>query len=352
MSLRSAHADGARVWTAIDSLLANARIDGIRHHGLGLLEVKRATRLGLPVDPLFRTQARAAGLVDLAAPVLVKRLREGCEGPLLLLKGPEVARLYPPQGRRYDDLDILTPRAEAVQAELLGAGFAIDEDGLVGPHHLEPLRWQQLPLSVEIHRQIKWPASPRPPAIDEILAAAIPSSLGVDGILAPCAVHHSLILAAHAWEHSPLRTLRDLLDVAVVSSEADLAEIAATAESWKMGRIWRKTLAAIDGLFYGGPQSFALRSWARHLTDCRDRTVLEAHLERWLSPYSALPLRGAVVDTVRVLRGEVSPSAGESWSDKFTRSTNAVRHWSMATWQHDASLDEPRSGESRRGERS
>ena len=60
----------------------------------------------------------------MAAPALLERIRTATEGPLLLVKGPEVARLYPdPALRCFRDLDILVPDAPATQRQLLAAGF-------------------------------------------------------------------------------------------------------------------------------------------------------------------------------------------------------------------------------------
>ena len=251
----------------------------------------------------------------------------------------QVARLYPPNGRRFADIDVLTPNAVDVQNALIAAGFVVNVNGQLAPdHHLPPLLWPTLPLEVEVHSGVNWPRWLTPPNVEEIVEAAVASRLGIDGLFAPSAVHHSLMLAAHACERRPLRSLRDLLDVAVVSAEAAEDEIERVAAAWGMVPIWRTTRATIDGLFFGGPQTVPLRSWARHLGEVRDRTILESHLERLFSGYWCMPTPAALVKTVRALRDEVVPSGDESWRQKLVRSLAALRHPAMGLEQHDAVL--------------
>ena len=50
--------------------------------------------------------ARIAAIANASAPLLLERIRAICEGPLLLFKGPEVARLYPGSARGFGDLDL------------------------------------------------------------------------------------------------------------------------------------------------------------------------------------------------------------------------------------------------------
>ena len=267
---------------------------------------------------------------------LLDRVRQSCEEPLLVLKGPEVAGRYPPGGRGFGDIDLLTPDPDTTRRALIASGFVVEEDGLDAPHHVKPLTWPALPLKLELHHQVKWLQQLRPPETAEIFEASIPSVLGIEGLRAPRATHHALILAAHSWEHRPLRIIRDLLDVALLSAESDASELAETAHRWGLERLWRTTHTAVASLFYGGRTSVPLLTWARHLRAVRDYTVFEQHLERVMSPFWALPTTSALPVAGGALRDEFRPSQDETWRAKVTRATTAVSHPTMAVGLHDA----------------
>jgi Uncharacterised nucleotidyltransferase len=323
-SARSADA----LWTAVDSLLSRATVSGILAHKLGPLAVVRARSHGLPVPHALLYEERAAALGMLTGIALVERIREGCDGPLILMKGAELAHLYPASARRFLDVDVLVPDANAAYLSLLRSGFseAPDPEGTPDDHHhLEPLVWPTIPLKVEVHSSPNWLASMRPPPLAEILEAAAPSTLGVSGVDAPHPMHHALILVSHAWSHEPLRTLRDLIDVAALAALVDERELEWTATSWGMGRVWDTTRRSIDCLFYGGKMFLPLRTWARHLTEPRERSVAEDHLARVLHAFWELPPGQALLRSVDALRLEVAPAPGETWSEKLARMTRAAR---------------------------
>jgi hypothetical protein len=315
-------------WRSLDRLLERADVEGIRAHKLGPLAARRLRELGRPVPALLAHDARAAATAMLVVRSLLERVRAACEGPLVLFKGPEVARLYPGSARLFIDVDLLTPAAESVHRALRAAGFAeVDDPELfVDHHHLRPLRSPTLPLSVEVHMQPAWPENVAPPPVGEIVERARASELAVDGISAPDPVHHALLLAAHAWVHEPLRTLRDLADVSAVAAAADPGELERTARAWGIPGIWRTTRAAASMLLDGGPPTTAVRIWGRHLEQVRERSVLDNHLERWLHVFWELPPRAAVAELGHALRQEVLPEEEESWRDKLTRVAYAVRH--------------------------
>jgi putative nucleotidyltransferase-like protein len=316
------------VWRSLDRLLDHADVDGIRAHKLGPLAARRLRELDRAVPALLAHDARAAATAMLVVPSLLEQVRASCEGPLVLFKGPEVARLYPGSARLFLDVDMLTPAAESVHGELRAAGFVeVDDPELfVDHHHLRPLKLPTLPLKVEVHMQPAWPSNLEPPPIREIIDRAVPSELGIAGISTPDRVHHALILAAHAWVHEPLHTLRDLVDVTAVAAGADPMELERTAQAWGVGRIWRTTRGAASMLLDGGPLTGAVRLWARHLEQVRERTVLDNHLERWLHVFWELPPRAAVAALGHALRQELLPEAEESWPDKLTRVAFALRH--------------------------
>jgi hypothetical protein len=303
------------LWRSVERLLAMADVPSLRAHKLGPLVVSE--------------EQRAASVGAMLAPALLQRIREAAGGELILLKGPEVAALYPAGGRRFSDVDVLVRDADSVQAALLRAGFVEDEEvvELDDHHHQHPLRLPSIWLGVEVHSAPNWPlGAMAAPPLGEIFDAAVPSVLGIDGVSAPSRAHHALLLAAHAWRHQPLGLLRDLLDVAVLAEGVPRSELDETAERWGIGRVWRTTRAAVDAIFYGGRDPLPLRLWARHLKAVRAETVLEDHLQRWLHPFWERPFVPALRDAATMIRRDVVPAPGETWRERIGQNLDALWH--------------------------
>jgi hypothetical protein len=290
----------------------------------------------------------------LLARPLLERIRSVCDGPLVLIKGPEVARLYPGDARNFSDIDLLVLDPRRVHDALRASGFVEvdDPDLFVHHHHLRPLRSPSFALKVEVHSGLPWPEGIPPPPIQEIVSAAVPSKTGIQGISAPDDAHHALILAAHAWVHDPLGTLRDLVDVAAVAAAVPETELDRIAHAWGVERVWKTTYSAAGALLDGRPRPLALRVWARHLGRVRERVVIENHLARWLHSLSERPPADALVATAAVLRQEFLPTPGEPWRHKLIRVGHAFRHprtplsSHIAEWRRTAArgeVDEHRS---------
>jgi Uncharacterised nucleotidyltransferase len=321
-------ADAERLWAAVAALLAPASVPDVLAHKLGALAAKYARERGTPVPRPLVEEERSAGVAMLTAPPLVARIRDTCDTPLILLKGPEVATLYPAGGRRFIDIDVLTTDADSVQRGLVAAGFVDadeDEDALEDHHHLPPLRWPALPLAVEVHARPNWLVGPQGPALKEIFDAKVPSSIGVPGVSAPHPRHHAIILAVHAWRHRPLLYLRDLVDIAAVSAFVARVDLDRQARDWGVERVWRTTSAAMDALFFGEPAAMPLRTWARHLAGVREQTVLEKHVARFSCGYWEVGPASATARLGSILKEELSPAAGETWRQKLGRVVGAVR---------------------------
>lgn len=322
------------LWRSVDDLIAAALsshgggLDGLLAHKVAPLAAGWYERSQRPVPPVLHDQQRAASLGVLLAPALVRRIREAVDGELLLLKGPEVAALYPPGGRRFSDIDVLVRDADAAQTALLRAGF-VEAEGvdLADHHHLHPLRHPAIWLSVEVHSAPNWPAqSAVPPPVDELFDAAVPSVLEIEGVSAPAPLHHALLLAAHAWRHQPLHLLRDVLDVAAVADGVPEVELRTTAERWGIDRLWRTTWAAAAALFYGGAEPLPLKLWARHLRPLRPQTVLEEHLQRWLHPFWEHSFADALRDSLTMIGDDITPAPGQTWRAKLGQSGDALLH--------------------------
>ena len=333
---------GSPLWSAVDALLDRAQsFSDLEAHRLGLLGRARWSATGRPVPDSAVESARAAAIKALAGPLLLRRVREVCSGPIVLLKGPEAAAYYPhPSLRSFDDLDLLVPDALGTQRALLRSGFTpVGEERLyLGIHHLRPLHYASYPVTLEIHDWPKWPDGLGPPPLDEIFDSAEPAAIGIDGILAPPRAQQAVLLAAHAWAHGPLESLRQLIDVAAVRDGVDPAEIERVAERWGLERIWRITSSTIDALLFDARRPWPLRVWARNLPAVRERTVLEQHLQRWLAPFSAYPLRQALLASLRALAGDVRPETNETWPAKLTRTRKAIKNAARRRSQHESEL--------------
>jgi Uncharacterised nucleotidyltransferase len=253
------------------------------------------------------------------------------DGPMLILKGPEVAARYPGSARFFSDLDVLVADAEVVRRRLLAAGFVAVEDPSdpdAGDHHLPPVVLPGLPLQVELHTKPKWPRRVACPSTAELFQSAVPAAVQVEGLEAPASHHHALILAAHAWSHGALRSARDLLDVAILAEESDREQIATVADAWGIGRLWQTTIDAADWLFADnkGRPPTAVRLWARHLLKLRDVTVAENHVERWVSSFWMLPPRAAAARARSEIARDLRRRHGDRRRDKFVRMARAIRH--------------------------
>jgi hypothetical protein len=330
------------LWHGVDRLIDRAPSPGdLRAHKLHLLAVARRRAAGGDVSPELREAARQATINCFAAPLLLEHVRSLVDGPLVLLKGPEVGVRYPePWQRPFGDLDLLVREPAAVQRALLDAGFTLvgDETLYRDIHHLRPVHYASYPLALEIHGRPKWVADGAGPPVDELLEAAVPSRLGIDGLLAPAPEHHALLLAAHSWAHEPLGNLLALVDVAALRQETTAAELETVARDWGLGRLWRVTDAAVDSVLFGSRTPWPLRVWARNLDAVRHRTVLETHLERWLSAFSVLPPRRACAAAVAAVGRDLRPAPGETWPLKLRRTRRAVANAFVRRAQHDEEL--------------
>jgi len=329
----------AALWAAVDRLVDKApRQSDLYNHRLELFGARRLRSTGRPVPSELIVRERRSAAMVLSVPALLARVRAATDVPLLLVKGPEIAARYPdPALRIFRDIDLIAADADEAQRQLLAAGFEEigDPELYRDIHHLRPLHWPGLPLVVELHSRPKWLAPLEPPPVESLFADARPSALGVEGLLAPSPARHAVLTAVHSWAHEPLRILRDLVDVAIVATEASVDEARDVARAWGVPRLWSTTVAARDHVFDGGPRPTALRIWAQNLERVRERTVLEEHLQRWLSDFSALPFTVALGRTRKTLVRELTPDRGEGWRRKLTRSVLALRNADRRRSDHE-----------------
>jgi Uncharacterised nucleotidyltransferase len=338
------------IWGRVDELIdAAPGLPALRAHRLQLLAGRRWRALGREIPDVLRSEEQLAAIRDAIAPDLLARVAAATEQPVVLFKGLELARRYPePALRPYIDVDLLVRDADRLQAELLAAGFELTEsprwafrrggdgDLFADKHHCHPLRWAGWPMRLEIHRRPSWPAWLPEPPVAELLDLTRPGE--IQGIHTLPPGPHVLLLAAHVWVSNPFARLRDLLDISLLLSETDPAEVEELARAWGLGRVWETTQAVVRSVFLDGQTSSAERLWARHLAGAREQTVIEVHVTRWASPFWALPFRRAVPVAAANVMADVRPALDEPWRAKARRSLRALRHLRATKSQHDYEL--------------
>lgn len=338
---RSVSADETRaaLFAGVERLLEGAgdRAD-LTLHRLEPFAARRLRRLGREVPEDLTDAERLGTVFALAGTAHLQRARAAVDGPLLVVKGPEVAARYPdPAMRIYRDLDLVVPDMAEAQRALVAAGYQEvgDPDYYARAPHLRPLAWPGLPLELEVHDRPNWPRRLSAPSTADLLEGARPAAVGVDGLLAPSPERHALLLAAHAWTHGPLLRARDLLDLGLLAAEADRAEAERVARAWGMEKLWCTTLAIADALFLDEPRPRALRGWASNLAELGERTVLGNHVARWVGWYSAFPPALGARAMLDEIRADLTPDGDEGWRRKARRSARAVRNALVPRSQHD-----------------
>jgi Uncharacterised nucleotidyltransferase len=332
------------LWRAVHALVDAARsLDDLREHRLELLAARRWRRTGRDVPPELAFEERHALLRTLSVVPLLGRVREIVDGPILVLKGPEVAALYPGGTTRpFIDVDLLLPDAVSAQRALLEHGFEEigDPARYRDIHHLRPLFAPAFALALELHTAPKWLEGVRPPTFESLLERAVPSATGVAGLLAPSRPDHAVLVAVHSWAHEPFRRLGELVDVAALSWRVPREELAGVAAELGVERLWRATTAGFESVLAGRRATIPLRTWSRNVAQVRRRTVFETHLARLLAPFSILPPLRAACVAARMLPQEFVPQTDEPWRRKLRRARRSIINARRARGVHDTQLEE------------
>jgi hypothetical protein len=334
-------ARASELWERVDNLVDRApSLADLQRHRLDLFAARRWRSLGRPVPTELQHEERAAAVAAMIGPRLLQKVRASYDGPIVVFKGIEAATFYPERMRPFSDIDLLVEDSKAAQKALLANGFVEvgDPELFIDIHHERPLCVPGVPVAIEVHHTVKWPDRLEAPRTEELLADALPSATGVEGILAPPPAQHAVLLAAHAWAHLRLRRLIDLIDVAALTMLTGRAEPRAVASRWGVGRLWRVAEAATDSVLFDGRTTWAQRLWAQNLSAVRDRTVFEAHVDRWLAPFWALPFGKAVQNLGSTAVWEFTPADDEDWSDKRARIWRAMKNRSLARSEHERQL--------------
>lgn len=213
-------------WHRFATWLVDSRDEAMhRTQGVGGLRAGLRHQQGLSLsvqDQEWLTLGATAHATQLA---LLDRIRETAISDVIVLKGPEVASLYPePAWRNSTDLDLFSVDAEALWHALVRDGFAPTEvsNRHDRHHHLVPLYLPGFRLGIEVHRSLGWPTGAAEPSPDELLRAAVGSRVhpSFRSLSPEAAFAHQL---QHAWHGAPYGTLRDLVDLAALWERADPA---------------------------------------------------------------------------------------------------------------------------------
>ncbi|MCA9860833.1 MAG: nucleotidyltransferase family protein, partial [Thermomicrobiales bacterium] len=265
------------LWTALDRIIATApNAAALRTHGLGPVAAWRLRKRGAPVPPDIERLALGAAYASVTAGPLLEKVAGIVQEPILLLKGPEVAKLYPERAlRTFGDLDMLVSDYPSAERRLIEAGFSelYPNRRIEGHHHGSPLGYGSLALMVELHRDPGWLRWLTPPSNTELMRSAIPGVNAIDGVFALPLEQQALYLASHAWRHGPYTSLIHLIDIELIRQQTDPALIDQLARRWGIERVWQSLCSMIDWTIYESDQEPGRvhRCWARHLDDTRER---------------------------------------------------------------------------------
>jgi hypothetical protein len=319
------------LWTSLDHIIAAAPdAAALRTHGLGPIAAWRMRQRGEPVPADVERLALGAAYASVTAAPLLEQIVDILQEPVLVLKGPEVAALYPEHTMRtYGDLDLLVSDLVSAERRLIDAGFAelMPDRKLDGHHHDSPLGFSGMALMIELHRDPGWLSWLTPPSNGELMRTALPSATGVDGALALPPGQQALFLASHAWRHGPYTSLIHLIDIELARQQTDPLAIEALARRWGIERVWNHLCAMIDWFLYerrAAPGPVHLW-WARHFEDQRDRSLLEYYLASWGRGLAAPNLAEQVGTVARDVRFSFTPHSWQSRRQKLVRIAQGAR---------------------------
>ena len=275
------------LWTNLDRIIDAAPDAGaLRSHGLGPIAAWRMRERGEPVPPDIDLLAHGAAYAAVTAAPLLQKVIDILQEPVLVLKGPEVARLYPERTlRTYGDLDLLVADLPAAERKLLDAGFGelMPNRKVEGHHHDSPLGLGNLALAIELHRSPGWLRWLTPPSDAELLHDAVPSATGVVGACTLPPEATALFLASHTWRHTPYTSIIHLVDIELIRQQTDPAAVMSLARKWGMERVWAFLCAMIDWYIYQDDRAPGpLHRWgADHLRNVGEQSVLRFYLANW-----------------------------------------------------------------------
>lgn len=328
------------LWTALDRIIdAAPDAASLRIHGLGPIAAWRLRERGEPVPADIERLAHGAAYASVTAAPLLQKVIDILQEPVLVLKGPEVARLYPERTlRTYGDLDLLVADLPRTEQKLIDAGFAelMPNRKIDGHHHDSPLGLGNLALMIELHRSPGWLSWLTPPSDAELLRTAIPSVTGVGGALALPLEQQALFLASHAWRHNPYNSIIHLIDIELIRQQTDPVAVLALARRWGIEHVWLHLCAMIDWFIYqeGATPGTVHRWWSRHLRDTREQTLMEFYLASWGRGLAAPTLAEQIETVVSDVRFNFTAHSWQSRGYKLKRIALAARRIGEPSSRH------------------
>ena len=316
------------VWEAVYRLLdGTSDFEALRAHRLHLLAGRRWRELGEEIPTELAQDERLAAIVALLAPGLLRRVVSLCDTSVVLHKVRRSPLAIQILSCALASTSTYSWRTPSRPDALLAAGLVeVGDPGRYAhsPHGL-PLAWPGIPLFVEVHSDPNWPSWLGRPPTAELLDAAVPSALGVEGLKTLAPVHHALIVAVHAWTHGPMARAGDLVDLTLMAWDTERAELLALARRWGLERLLRTTLGSADAVLFGGRRPRSMRVWARNVPDVRERTVLETHMGRWLAGFSALGTRRGAVVLAKEVGKDLAPARRRNLGREAPSNANGAR---------------------------
>jgi hypothetical protein len=131
-----------------------------------------------------------------------------------------------------------------------------------------------------------------------------------------------------------MRTLRQLVDVLAFVDDRDRIELGRLAARWGIERGWSSTLAVADWLLRGEEEPRLVGTWARYLRELREPTVLEMHLQEWLSPFWLTAPRPATRKALQALLRDFRPRPDQTWGGKARQTLRALTHPQRTRTEH------------------
>ena len=227
----------------------------------------------------------------------VLSLLEPSDGPFVLMKGLEVAQLYPDVlDRPFRDVDLLVQDAPTVWQRFAAAGYTARPTRRydIDHHHLPALVAPFGRIGLEVHHRANTPAW-APIDTATILETAQPSRTSIPGVLRPRDDLHALIMALHCWKGGFTRT-RDLFDALLLAGASDVP-VERTAAEWGLARVWRWTVRFAElQLFNTGSRRTRLLAG---LLLPRRHGIADRRRVRLLAPY-------LVANPIRVTKGHIA----------------------------------------------
>ncbi len=295
---------GDGIWPAVYRVIdEHPDVERLIRHGVGLLAGADWADCGISVPEELRHSRMTQAALGLESRGLVRSLRQDTDGPLVLLKGLDVAAHYPAVELRQSlDVDVLVDDAVATQRALLAAGwqtkatpgFHEEPERNESLHQLCPLLRPPFSLPLEVHRRPNAPTWLPPLPTTEIIEAARPSAIDVDGVLSPCVEHHALVVLAHSWATQPFARFSELIDFALLLESSDMPTVRAVARRWRMTRLLDLGLRTIDSLLHGRqPAPWVVRSFAGHLLDLSEPSRRRSQVNRYAASAFVAPIPDA-----------------------------------------------------------